>query len=197
MSSYLLKFMGIDLAGKEEKPTGWAIIDNNLSLWTEPGEVFSNLEIIEKVREIRPEWIGIDAPLSFPRGKDKMRLCDKKLRQFGSPALSPFFLSSLVKRGMEIARILKDEGYKYIEVYPRATQKILNIKTEGKKPGKSWCISCQREISKLLRGILPPEKKVYSSHALDAILCAYTAYCRWKGNYREIGGEEGKVVVPC
>jgi len=33
MSSYLLKFMGIDLAGKEEKPTGWAVIDNNLSLW--------------------------------------------------------------------------------------------------------------------------------------------------------------------
>jgi len=189
------KFMGLDLAAKIMHPTGWAVIDERATICMEPGEVFSDYEILDKVKMIQPEWIGIDAPLSFPR--NKMRSCDKQLRKFGSPALPPVLIASLTRRGMKLYQVLTKKGYKCIEVYPRATQKILGIKTEGKKTAMQWRVSCQEGISRWVGGLSLPKRKVYSSHILDAILCAYTAYCRWKGTYMEVGDEEGKIVVPC
>jgi len=114
-----------------------------------------------------------------------------------SPALPPVLIASLTKRGVSLYNILTGEGYNCIEVYPRATQRILKIKTEGRKSRISWRVSCQKGISKWVNNVALPEEKVYSSHILDAILCAYTAYCRWKGMYREVGDREGKIVVPC
>jgi len=78
-SSY--RFVGLDLAARPERPTGWAVVDERLCLCMEPEEIFSDKEIMDKLKEVNPEWIGIDAPLTFPRGK--MRLCDKELRKFG------------------------------------------------------------------------------------------------------------------
>jgi len=192
-SSY--RFVGLDLAARPERPTGWAVVDERLCLCMEPEEIFSDEEIMDKLKEVNPEWIGIDAPLTFPRGK--MRLCDKELRKFGSPALPPVLIAPLTKRGVSLYNILTGEGYNCIEVYPRATQRILKIKTEGRKSRISWRVSCQKGISKWVNNVALPEEKVYSSHILDAILCAYTAYCRWKGTYREVGDREGKIVVPC
>jgi len=190
------KFLGLDLAGSFARPTGWALIDENAWLCVQPGELFEDEEILGKIEKIKPEWIGIDAPLNFPKGSGKMRFCDRELRRFGSPALSPFLIASVTKRGIKLSKILRKRGYRCIEVYPRATQRILRIKTEGKKSSKTWRILCQRGISRWIEGIPAPEESIYSSHILDAVLCAYTAYCRWRGCYEEIGDEEGRVVVP-
>lgn len=188
------RFVGLDLAANPHRPTGWALIDENTKLCTQPGELFSDEQILAKIEKIKPQWIGIDAPLTFPR--EKMRVCDRELRKFGSPALSPLLIISLTRRGVKLKKLLRDKNYRCIEVYPRATQKILGIETEGRKSGIKWRVSCQRGISKWVEGLCLPEENVYSSHMVDAVLCAYTAYCRWKGCYQEVGDEEGKVVVP-
>jgi len=198
LEKHSIRFMGLDLAGSVHRPTGWAIIDENLYICEEPGEVFSDEQILEKVDKYEPHWIGIDAPLSFPKKGNKTRLCDRELRKFNVSALSPFFIASLTKRGIMLCRILTKRGYSCIEVYPRATQKILGITVAGKKSDKKWCYLLQRELSlkAKIKGLPLPTKKFYSSHVLDAILCAYTAWCRWKGIYQEVGNREGKIVIP-
>jgi predicted nuclease with RNAse H fold len=151
------------------------------------------------IRDISPEWIGIDAPLTLPLGKEgnyNTRLCDRELAKFGVPALPPALLGSLTFRGVHLAKILKEEGYSFIEVYPRATERILKIRVQGKKPSLKWRQNLQNGLSLLIKGIPSPKEKLFSAHILDAILCAYTAYCRAKGEYEEVGDEEGVVVVP-
>lgn len=192
-------FAGLDLAGSSARPSGWALMDKKIRLCAEPEEVFTDEAIIKRIEKFPPSallWIGIDAPLSFPRGEKKMRLCDRKLGKFGSPALSPLLIASVTRRGARLAKLLREKSYRVIEVYPRATQRILGIKAEGKKSSLRWRTSCQKELSTWVEGISPLGDNVYSSHILDAILCAYTAYCRWKGNYQEIGDKRAKVVVP-
>lgn len=188
-------FMGLDLAATHHRSTGVALLDKHLRVFFGPWEVLTNREILDSVRKFQPEWIAIDAPLSFPK-EGKMRVCDKNMRRFGSPALSPWLLSSLTKRGIKLYKLLLKEGYRCIEVYPRATQNVLKIKTEGKKPTRIWRSSLQKGLSRWIKNLPSPEEKLYSSHILDALLCAYTAYCKGKGNYQEVGDEEGRIVVP-
>jgi len=190
-------FLGLDLAANYRFPTGLAVIDQSLKIVARPEEVFTDKEIMNRVRKRNPELIAVDAPLSFPKKGSKMRLCDRELRQFGSPALSPFWIASLTRRAISLCQKLNKEGYRWIEVYPRATQNVLKIKLPGTvKSSLKWRASLQRALSLWIDNIPSPEERIFSSHILDAILCAYTAYCRWKGDYQEIGNEEGKIIIP-
>ena len=192
-------FLGLDLAGTPEKPTGWAAIDEDKRIFINPGELFSDEQIRTKIEDLSPRLIGIDAPLSLPRGKGgcySSRFCDRQLRELGIPCLPPALLGSLTFRGVRLAQELKEKNYPFIEVYPRATQKILGIKSESKKPTLRWRESLQKRLSPLILGIPSPQKLLFSSHILDAVLCAYTAYCKEKGEFREIGDEEGIIIIP-
>lgn len=123
-----MKSLGIDLAGKEEKPTGICLWDGKRFC---KKLVYKDEEIIEFVRKENPDIIAIDSPLSMPQGK--WRKSDLLLKKEGFPCLSPRFpgMLALSKRGIRIANKLRRNGYKVIEVFPRATQKILGI--SGKK----------------------------------------------------------------
>ena len=192
-------FLGLDLAGSPKRPTGWAAIDKNRKMFTNPGELFSDKQIRIKVEGLSPQWIGIDAPLSFPQGKGgcySSRFCDRQLRELGISCLPPALLGSLTFRGVRLAQELMKKNYSFIEVYPRATQKILGIKPKGKKPTLRWREDLQRGLSSWILGIPSPQKLLFSVHILDALLCAYTAYGRGKGIFREIGDEEGVIVIP-
>jgi predicted nuclease with RNAse H fold len=199
MSMKKLLFAGLDLAGSPLKKTGWAVIDEEMRLFEEPQHIFSDDEIKKRIKDISPEWIGIDAPLTLPLGKKgnyNSRLCDRELAKFGVSAISPALLGSLTFRGVHLAKILKKEGYSFVEVYPRATERILKIRVQGKKPSLKWRQNLQNGLSLLIKGIPSPKERLFSTHILDAILCAYTVYCRAKGEYEEVGDEEGVVVVP-
>ncbi len=191
-------FLGLDLAGSPKRPTGWAAIDENKRMFIDPGEVFSDEQIKSKIEDLSPQWIGIDAPLSLPQGKEECyssRFCDRQLRELGIPCLPPALLGSLTFRGVRLAQELKKKNYSFIEVYPRATQEILGIKPKGKKPTLKWREGIQKRLSFWILGI-PPQELLFSAHTLDALLCAYTAYCRGKGKFQEIGDEEGIIVIP-
>ncbi|MEA3485964.1 MAG: DUF429 domain-containing protein [Candidatus Aerophobetes bacterium] len=193
-----LLFAGLDLAGSPFRETGWAVIDEEMRLF-DYHHLFSDDEIRKRIKDISPEWIGIDAPLTLPLGKEgnyNTRLCDRELAKFGVSTLPPALLGSLTFRGVHLAKILKKERYSFVEVYPRTTERILKMKVQGKKPTLKWRQSLQNGLSLLIKAIPSPREKLFSAHILDAILCAYTAYCRNRGEYEQVGDEEGIVVVP-
>jgi len=79
--------IGIDLAGTEKNPTGWALWKNKV---ISTCHLYENQEILEHLTKFEHTLIAIDAPLSLPkRGTIKKRIkkCTDGDTQF-SPTLS-------------------------------------------------------------------------------------------------------------
>lgn len=158
-----MKVIGIDPAGKPENPTGFCIL-------TEKGSkaktIFSDREILKEIEKTRPDIIAIDAPFSFPEGS-YYREGDIKLRERGFPCLSPMFpgMKPLVRRAIKLVGILR-ERYRVIEVFPRATEKILGLEKERKA----------------------------NPHHYDALLCALTGKYYLRGEFESLGREG--IIIP-
>ena len=68
-----MKIIGIDLAGKQDNPTGFCVLDQDqVTLKT----LYPDKDIINDTKRINPSLIAIDAPLSLPKGlkKDPLHL---------------------------------------------------------------------------------------------------------------------------
>src|SRR5271169_1366519 len=129
-----MSILGIDLAGVESRPTGFCkLLDMN----TETCLVFTDNEILAKIKDIRPRVVAIDAPLSLPLGRksiaertgNRLRECDKELQKKGIRffpiTLGP--MRKLTVRGMSLKTILETEHFLVIEVYPGGTQDVLGF----------------------------------------------------------------------
>ncbi len=158
------KIIGIDLAGLERNPTGFCLLTEKGS---EAKTVLSDSEIFKEIEEARPDLIAIDAPFSFPE-QGYYRDGDKLLQREGFRCLSPRFpgMRPLVMRAMGMVRELRNKDYRVIEVFPRATERIL--------------------------GSVKDEKA--NEHEYDALLCALTGRYFLEGKYRALGRE--KIVIP-
>ncbi|MFQ6055669.1 MAG: hypothetical protein ACE5J3_06785, partial [Methanosarcinales archaeon] len=119
------------------------------------------------IEKIKPDLIAIDAPFSFPK-TGYFREGDSLLRKEGFHPLSPKFpgMQPLVKRAIKIVKILREKNYKVIEVFPRASEKILGLDKEKKA----------------------------NKHEYDALLCALTGKHYLQGKFRSFGREG--IVVP-
>ncbi|MGC9079798.1 MAG: hypothetical protein ACP5G1_03620 [Nanopusillaceae archaeon] len=118
--------LGLDLAAKEEKRTGFFYVKD------EPifGVLYKNEEIIELIKKENFKYIFIDAPLSY---NYPYRIEEKLLYKEGFRPL-PLSLKSM-KLLYERANYIKNkiEEIKNIEVFetfPRAVEKILNLRYE-------------------------------------------------------------------
>jgi len=154
-----MKIVGLDLAGKEKNPTGFCLLKINEREETEIKLLYTDREIMEEIRKIKPDIICVDAPLSFP-SDGYFRDSDIEMKRRGFKPLSPMFpaMRLLVKRGIK----LKEElGFRCIEVFPRATEKILGLKKE-----------------------MGANKDKY-----DALLCALTGKYFLLGKYELVGKE--------
>lgn len=156
--------VGIDLAGKPENPTGFCILwtkRDGSSEKTECKILYKDEEILEEIDKIKPECIAIDAPFYLPRN-GPWRGSEQQLLKRGFRPLSPILptMRLLTLRARQLIKILHKKGYKVIEVFPRATEKILGL---SKEKGKN--------------------KDKY-----DALLCALTAKAYLKGNYEDLNG---------
>ena len=56
--------IGIDLAGKPENPTGWAVWINKR---VETSLIYTDNEILEGITHNKPAIISIDAPFNLPK----------------------------------------------------------------------------------------------------------------------------------
>ena len=168
-----VRIVGLDLAGKEKNPTGFCFLKiegkrRSSECWI----VYKDEEIFMKIEEIKPKVVCIDAPFSYPK-KGYFRKCDLELIKKGFRCLSPLFpgVKILVERARNLIAKIKgiDEKIEVIEVFPRATEKILGLE-KGKRINKD---------------------------KYDALLCAITGEFYLKGNFEKIGDEkEGFVIIP-
>ncbi len=104
-----MSIIGLDLAGVETRPTGFCIF-NDMNAQT--CHLYTNNEILEKISEINPAVVAIDAPLSLPPRRKSLeertgvhlRECDKELLKKGIKffpvTLGP--MRKLTERGMNL-----------------------------------------------------------------------------------------------
>jgi predicted nuclease with RNAse H fold len=187
--------VGIDLAGSEKRPSGFCILDEKLNVKT--SLIYTDKEILEEIRKIKPRVVAIDAPLALPKGRKSLkkkskihlRECDKKLLEmkikFFPITLGP--MRKLTERGIKLRKILEDEGIKIIETYPGAIQDILKIPRKNK--GKERLMLGLRKFG--LKGL----KKRMSNHELDAATCALLGKMYLEGNYIAIGDPEEILMI--
>jgi len=168
----MLSVVGLDLAGVENRPTGFCRLTG---MEAATADVYTNREILQKTRESKPQVVAIDAPLSLPPGRESiedrtgehLRASDRELLRNGIKffpiTLGP--MRKLTVRGIELRRLLEGEGFRVVEVYPGGAQDILGI------PRK------QRGLDKLRAGLQALGIKglpaTVSDHELDAVTCAY------------------------
>lgn len=119
-------FAGLDPAGTEKRPTGLAIIKNNIFIFI--GKLYRDNEIIDKILFYKPVVLAIDSPLSYSKGYREVDLLMKKL---GYKVLPPGWRSMqiLIHRSLRIKSILEKRGVKVIETHPLSALKSSGCKT--------------------------------------------------------------------
>ncbi len=184
-----MKILGIDLAGKEENPTGICIL-NNRELFLET--LFSNKDIIDEVILVDPVLVGIDAPLSLPKGRcclkrncecavgGHFRQAERDIRHYGRvlPLTFPG-MNMLTYRGVKLGEQLRVLS-EVFETHPRTNQRILGL--------SDLTVDLNRYFS--IRGEI-------TDHTLDAALAALTGYFKLLNCYLELGDPvEGTIIIP-
>jgi len=182
------KVVGIDLAGMENRESGWALLQGcNVKVLT----LYSNDEILTKTFEVRPLIVAIDAPLTLPRN-GKMRQADREMKKLGCAVLPPLFpgMKMLTLRGIYLASKIRENGVKVIEVHPTSSRKILGL------PVVKDVEKIRQSLIRLgLKGDI--EKRKLTIHELDAIVAAFTAGLHLCGRTVKIGDEkEGYIIIP-
>ncbi|MCX6821879.1 MAG: DUF429 domain-containing protein [Candidatus Aenigmarchaeota archaeon] len=187
--------VGLDLAGVESRPSGFCILDG---FKIETCLSYTDKEIIQKIEELKPRIIAIDAPLSLPPGRKSIeerndvhfRGCDRELLKRGIKffpiTLGP--MRKLTERGIKLKKILKNKGFKVIESYPGGAQDVLKI------PRK------QRGLDGLKKGLEKLGIKGLTSrmtdHELDAVTCAFVGKLFLEGKSEILGVIEDGIVMP-
>jgi len=189
-----MSIIGLDLAGVESRPSGFCILDR---MKAETCLLYTDKEIVQKIEEVNPEIITIDAPLSLPKGRKSieertdvhLRECDKELLRrrikFFPITLGP--MRKLTERGIKLKKIL-EKNFKVIEVYPGGAQDVLKI------PRK------QKGLDKLRKGLeklgIKGLKKRISDHELDAVTCAIVGKLFLEKRAETLGDPKNGIVMP-
>ncbi len=190
--------LGIDLTGSEKRPSGVCVLNGNEA---ELELLKTDQELISKAQEVKPTIISIDSPLSLPNG----RCCEKdscECRQYGITRecerilkrrginVYPCLIQSmqqLTLRGMRLANILREQGFKVIESYPGAAQDILGL------PRKRVDLRAL-EIDLMNMGINPKSTRQIISHdEIDALTSALVGYFYLEGQYEAIGNNRNDI----
>lgn len=122
--------IGIDLAGKPENPTGWALWENKK---VKTNLIYTDREILEGITRSKPEIIAIDAPFNLPKS-GMFRKADKEMIRKGYRVFPPSLpaMKKLTVRAKKLNKLIAESGHKTIEVHSTSTRKALNI------PSKDW-----------------------------------------------------------
>ena len=125
------RIVGIDLTGSERRATGWAFMEGAAATTK---SLRTDDELIRETLSANADLVSIDSPLSLPEGYGSAnvriyRKCELALKRMG---ISVFWcllpsMEMLTRRGMKLARELREAGSKVIESYPGAAQDILGI----------------------------------------------------------------------
>ncbi len=196
MRRKIYKVAGVDLAGVPHRPSGWCLLEG---MKAETALLYSDEEILDRVKEVRPDLVTIDAPLTLPPGRKTIqernnshfRPCDLELRRRKIPffpiTLGP--MRGLTERGIELREKLEKEGFRVAEIYPGGAQDIWRI------PRASRSLSGLRNGLRKL-GMLGLKKQC-SDHELDAASGALVG-CLFLQGKAEVYGDfdSGAIIMP-
>lgn len=176
-----LKHLGIDFGSKT---AGTTVIcwqeENKLRCHQSQKNEDADQLISQIIRELKPDAVFIDAPLSLPmvyreasRHSDFFyRVADRETQ-----AMSPLFLGGLTARSMRLDHLHPE--LPFYEAYPGKLAEIWNWKELGYKKSQDSLPLFQKQISEKtgLKMYLPE-----NTHQLDASL----AWCiGWRYHHRE------------
>ncbi len=161
-----MRVVGIDLAGLETNETGFCILEfdgkkDNIKV----KRLLTDREILDEVEEENQKekinLIAIDAPFEFPE-KGYLRKGELMLKERGFTPVSPLFpgMKPLTRRGKMLSGILKKREFKVIEVFSRASEKILGL----------------------------DKKRAANKDEYDALVCALTGKSYLEGNFEDLNG---------
>jgi len=187
------KILGVDLSGKDGRPTGFCLIMNNTVLSI--GEFRTIRALFEYISILEPDIVAIDAPLNFPK-KGLYRDCDLMLKKYGLSPLSPMLegMQALVKRAIKLVGFLEEKKIRYIETFPAGSIRLLGFKRKPKsKRGRREYFT---EICKLygLEKIVDPSD--LTKDEFDAFLCALAGYAYIKMRFIKFAGKECTIILP-
>ncbi len=190
-----MSIIGLDLAGVETRPTGYCKLSGNE---VETSIIYTDAEILFKVKEINPKIVAIDAPLSLPPGRkslnqrngNHLRECDRELLKkrikFFPLTLGP--MRKLTERGIRLKQILEGEKFFVVEAYPGGAQDVLGIDRK------------QKGLERLKAGLenlgLKGLSLQMSDHELDAITCAYVGKLLLEGDAVIYGCPNDGIAMP-
>jgi len=182
-----LPLVGIDLAGRPGRPSGWALLKGRI---VTVKELYADAEILFETLGAKPPLVAIDAPLTLPE-RGALRQADRKMQRRGYPVLPPLFpaMKELTLRAIRLTEALRREQVRVIEVHPASSRKALQM------PLKDWHRIQEIFVEMGLGGDW--EKRPLSSHELDAVTAAITAHLHIKGKTEGLGDQkEGLIIVP-
>ena len=105
-------------------------------MYVDTSLIYTDEEILSKIRQIDPKIVAIDAPLSLPPGRksleerngNHLRECDRELLKKGIKffpvTLGP--MRKLTERGMRLKKILEEENFITLEAYPGGARCVGN-----------------------------------------------------------------------
>lgn len=153
------------------------------------------------LEEVKPDLVGIDAPLSLPgvfRGLAGCtdyfyRSADRTLR-----AMSPMFLGGLTARAIALKDFLSTKGVRVIEVYPaglmRATAGEYSHYRRIKRSPKGKALhDFLRRIARYYEA--PPPPAIRTGHDLDAYLALISCVRTARGEGQVVGSPEEGIVM--
>ncbi len=185
------RLIAFDLAGSENRATGFAFFDKK-AICT--GIVKRDEEILALIRARRARFVGLDAPLSLPfgrrslehRDKNHFRECDLQLRQLGIRffpiTLGP--MRMLTTRGLRLKTMLRELGCEVWELFPGASLDILGVKRKSPDEVNAFLSSL---------GLVCRAKSVDES---DAAIGLFTMLLHVLGLAEWLKGRDGAILVP-
>ncbi len=161
--------------------------------------LFNDDEILEFVKESRPDIIAVDAPLNLPPGRktledrngEHFRPCDRELLRRGIRffpiTLGP--MRALTKRGILLKKKFNRMKFKVIEIYPGAAQDVWHV------PRKQFGLGrLRRGLEKLgTHGL----ERTMNGDELDAVSGAIVGRLYLQGKAEVLGNfTQGAIVIP-
>ncbi len=189
--------VGLDLAGVARRPTG---VCHLRGFEASTALLYEDRHILDFVRSVKPDLVAVDAPLNLPPGRRSMedrngahyRDCDLELRRHKIPffpiTLGP--MRALTVRGIGLRRILEQEGFRVVEIYPGGAQDVWGIPRARR--------DLQRLRCGLIRLGVKGLGKEISEHELDAVSGALVGLLFLEGKARIFGDfGTGAILMPC
>lgn len=194
-----MNYMGIDLgcsAVSKKVTSAVAVLDDSGHLIEKPQHFRKAKELHQIVSQYESQSVilAVDAPRSVPDYTEEnyaYRSCERAIKAVDKEAGTFYGATALYMRWFEIERkYLQD--IKIIETYPRVVWKILNL------PGKPKDFSENRQVIWQRVGeLVKCAYQDFSHHQIDAVLCAYTAFCYGKNQCDWFGEPgEGLIITP-